>query len=151
MLFKFGIKPFLQNIPTIRIGLLTKSPYQYTLRAASTEELYHWVPIIEEKLKTIPMLIDVASDLQIHQPQVRVEIDRAKASALGVTVQQIQAALGAAYGSQQVSTIYTATNQYAVILEVEPRFQRGIGDNGLCQLGQGIRRFGAVSESEFGP
>jgi HAE1 family hydrophobic/amphiphilic exporter-1 len=120
-----GIKPFLQNIPTIRIGLLTKSPYQYTLRAASTEELYHWVPIIEEKLKTIPMLIDVASDLQIHQPQVRVEIDRAKASALGVTVQQIQAALGAAYGSQQVSTIYTATNQYAVILEVEPRFQRG--------------------------
>jgi len=120
-----GIKPFLQNIPTIRIGLLTKSPYQYTLRAASTEELYHWVPIIEEKLKTIPSLIDVASDLQIHQPQVRVEIDRAKASALGVTAQQIQAALGAAYGSQQVSTIYTATNQYAVILEVEPRFQRG--------------------------
>jgi hydrophobic/amphiphilic exporter-1 (mainly G- bacteria), HAE1 family len=120
-----GIKPFLQNIPTIRIGLLTKSPYQYTLRAASTEELYHWVPIIEEKLRTIPMLIDVASDLQIHQPQVRVDIDRAKASALGVTAQQIQAALGAAYGSQQVSTIYTATNQYAVILEVEPRFQRG--------------------------
>ena len=120
-----GIKPFLQNIPTIRIGLLTKSPYQYTLRAASTEELYHWVPIIEDKLKTIPSLIDVASDLQIHQPQVRVEIDRAKASALGVTAQQIQAALGAAYGSQQVSTIYTATNQYAVILEVEPRFQRG--------------------------
>jgi HAE1 family hydrophobic/amphiphilic exporter-1 len=120
-----GIKPFLQNIPTIRIGLLTKSPYQYTLRAASTEELYHWVPIIEDKLKTIPSLIDVASDLQIHQPQVRVEIDRAKASALGVTAQQIQAALGAAYGAQQVSTIYTATNQYAVILEVEPRFQRG--------------------------
>jgi HAE1 family hydrophobic/amphiphilic exporter-1 len=120
-----GIKPFLQNIPTIRIGLLTKSPYQYTLRAASTEELYQWVPIIEEKLRTIPMLVDVASDLQIHQPQVRVDIDRAKASALGVTAQQIQAALGAAYGSQQVSTIYTATNQYAVILEVEPRFQRG--------------------------
>jgi hydrophobic/amphiphilic exporter-1 (mainly G- bacteria), HAE1 family len=120
-----GIKPFLQNIPTIRIGLLTKSPYQYTLRAASTEELYHWVPIIEDKLKTIPSLIDVASDLQIHQPQVRVEIDRAKASALGVTAQQIQSALGAAYGAQQVSTIYTATNQYAVILEVEPRFQRG--------------------------
>jgi len=120
-----GIKPFLQNIPTIRIGLLTKSPYQYTLRAASTEELYQWVPIIEEKLKAIPLLIDVASDLQIHQPQVRVDIDRAKASALGVTAQQIQAALGAAYGAQQVSTIYTATNQYAVILEVEPRFQRG--------------------------
>ncbi|MGE5158351.1 MAG: efflux RND transporter permease subunit [Gemmatimonas sp.] len=120
-----GIKAFLQNIPTIRIGLLTKSPYQYTLRGASTDELYHWVPIIEDKLKTIPILVDVASDLQIHQPQVLVEIDRAKASTLGITAQQLETALGAAYGSQQVSTIYTSTNQYSVILEVEPRFQRG--------------------------
>jgi HAE1 family hydrophobic/amphiphilic exporter-1 len=120
-----GIKAFMQNIPTIRIGLLTKSPYQYIVRGASTEELYHWVPIIEEKLKSIPMLIDVSSDLQIAQPQVRVDIDRAKASALGVSAQQLEAALGAAYGSQQVSTIYTATNQYWVILEVEPRYQTG--------------------------
>jgi HAE1 family hydrophobic/amphiphilic exporter-1 len=120
-----GIKAFLQNIPTIRIGLLTKSPYQYTLRGASTDELYHWVPIIEDKLKSIPTLVDVASDLQIHQPQVLVEIDRAKASTLGITAQQLETALGAAYGSQQVSTIYTSTNQYSVILEVEPQFQRG--------------------------
>ncbi len=120
-----GIKAFMQNIPTIRIGLLTKSPYQYTLRSASTEELYHWVPIIEERLKSIPLLVDVSSDLQIHQPQVRVEIERARASALGITAQQIEAALGAAYGSQQVSTIYTASNQYWVILEVEPRYQTG--------------------------
>jgi len=120
-----GIKAFMQNIPTIRIGLLTKSPYQYTLRGASTEELYHWVPIIEDKLKSIPTLVDVGSDLQIHQPLVQVEIDRAKAATLGISVSQIESALGAAYGSQQVSTIYTATNQYAVILEVEPRFQRG--------------------------
>jgi hydrophobic/amphiphilic exporter-1 (mainly G- bacteria), HAE1 family len=120
-----GIKAFMQNIPTIRIGLLTKSPYQYTLRGASTDDLYHWVPIIEDKLKSIPTLVDVASDLQIHQPQVRVDIDRAKASTLGVSAQQLEVALGAAYGSQQVTTIYTATNQYAVILEVEPRFQRG--------------------------
>ena len=120
-----GIKAFMQNIPTIRIGLLTKSPYQYTLRGASTEELYHWVPIIEEKLKSIPTLLDVASDLQIHQPQVRVDIDRAKASTLGVSAEQLEVALGAAYGSQKVSTIYTASNQYSVILEVEPRFQRG--------------------------
>jgi len=120
-----GIKAFMQNIPTIRIGLLTKSPYQYIVRGASTEELYHWVPIIEEKLKSLPMLVDVSSDLQIAQPQVRVDIDRAKASALGVSAQQLEVALGAAYGSQQVSTIYTATNQYWVILEVEPRYQTG--------------------------
>ena len=120
-----GIKAYMQNIPTIRIGQLTKSQYQYTLRGASTDELYHWVPIIEDKLKSIPTLVDMASDLQIHQPQVRVDIDRAKASALGVSAQQLEVALGAAYGSQQVSTIYTSTNQYAVILEVEPRFQRG--------------------------
>ena len=120
-----GIKAFLQNIPTIRIGLLTKSPYQYTLRGASTDELYHWVPIIEDKLKSIPELIDVSSDLQIRQPQVLVEMDREKAAALGVSPQQIESALGAAYGSQQVSTIYTATDQFWVILEVEPRYQAG--------------------------
>jgi HAE1 family hydrophobic/amphiphilic exporter-1 len=120
-----GIKAFIQNIPTIRIGQLTKSPYQYVLRGASTEELYHWVPIIEERLKSIPQLVDVSSDLQIRQPQVRIEIDRARAAALGITAQQIEMALGAAYGSQQVSTIYTASNQYWVILEVEPRFQSG--------------------------
>ena len=120
-----GIKAFMQNIPTIRIGLLTKSPYQYTLRGASTEELYHWVPRVEERLRAIPSLVDVSSDLQIRQPQVRVDIDRAKASALGVSAQQLETALGAAYGAQQVSTIYTATNQYWVILEVGPGFQKG--------------------------
>jgi HAE1 family hydrophobic/amphiphilic exporter-1 len=120
-----GVKAFMQNIPTIRIGLLTKSPYQYIVRGASTEELYHWVPIIEQRLKALPMLVDVSSDLQIARPQVRVEIDRARASALGVSAQQLEVALGAAYGSQQVSTIYTATNQYWVILEVERHFQSG--------------------------
>ncbi|HUJ86526.1 MAG TPA: efflux RND transporter permease subunit [Burkholderiales bacterium] len=120
-----GIKAFLQNIPTIRIGLLTKSPYQYVLRGPNIDELYHWVPVIENRLKSIPSLVDVSSDLQIRQPQVLVELDRARASALGVSAQQIETALGAAYGSQQISTIYTATDQFWVILEVEPRFQTG--------------------------
>jgi HAE1 family hydrophobic/amphiphilic exporter-1 len=119
-----GIKAFMQNVPAIRIGgRLTKSPYQYVLQGANTEELYHWVPIIEAKLKTLPTLIDVGSDLQITRPQVTVEIDREKASALGVSVQQIELALNNAYGERQVSTIYTATNQYWVMLELEPRFQ----------------------------
>lgn len=119
-----GIKAFVQNVPTIRIGgRLTKSPYQYVLQGADTDELYEWVPIIEAKLKTLPTLIDVSSDLQITRPQVTVEIDREKASALGVSVQQIELALNNAYGERQVSTIYTASNQYWVMLELEPRFQ----------------------------
>ncbi len=119
-----GAKVFVQNVPAIRIGgQLTKSPYQYVMRSANSEELYHWAPIVEQKLRSLPGLLDVTSDLQITQPQVRVEIEREKASALGVSPQQIEAALNNAYGSRQISTIYTATNQYWVILELQPRYQ----------------------------
>jgi HAE1 family hydrophobic/amphiphilic exporter-1 len=119
-----GLKVFLQNVPAIRIGgQLTKSPYQYVIQGPGTEELYHWIPEIDAKLRALPEIIDVSSDLQITRPQVNVEIDREKASALGVSPQQIEAALGNAYGARQVSTIYTATNQYWVILELEPRYQ----------------------------
>jgi HAE1 family hydrophobic/amphiphilic exporter-1 len=119
-----GAKVFVQNVPAIRIGgQLTKSPYQYVMRSANSEELYHWAPIVEQKLRSLPGLVDVTSDLQITQPQVRVEIDREKASALGVSAQQIETALNNAYGARQVSTIYTATNQYWVILELAPRYQ----------------------------
>ncbi|MFH1604182.1 MAG: efflux RND transporter permease subunit, partial [Pseudomonadota bacterium] len=119
-----GIKVFVQNVPAIRIGgRLTKSPYQYVVQGASTEELYHWTPIIEAKLKTLPGLLDVTSDLQIARPEVTVEIDREKSASLGVSPQQIEAALNNAYGSKQVSSIYTAINQYAVILELDPRYQ----------------------------
>ena len=75
------------------------------------------------KLRSIPGLQDVTSDLQIANPQVTVEIDRDKAAALGVTPAQIEDALYTAYGQRQVSTIYTPTNQYWVILEVEPQYQ----------------------------
>ena len=119
-----GIKAFVQNVPAVRIGgQLTKSPYQYVVQGASTELLYQWVPRIEAKLKTVPSLVDVSSNLQITRPQVKVEIDREKASALGVSAQQIEMALNNAYGSRQVSTIYTSTNQYWVIMELDPRFQ----------------------------
>ncbi len=119
-----GIKSFVQNVPTIRIGALTKSPYQYVIQGASTEQLYQWAPRIEKKLRDVPGIIDVSSDLQIARPQVNVEIDREKASALGVSPQQIENTLNFAFGASQVSTIYTATNQYWVILELEPRYQR---------------------------
>jgi len=119
-----GLKVFLQNIPTIRIGgQLTKTQYQYTLQDADTEQLFQWVPIIESKLATLPGFQDVTSDLQIGNPQVLIEIDRQRASALGVTATQIENTLYNAYGQRQVSNIYTPSNQYWVILELDPRFQ----------------------------
>jgi HAE1 family hydrophobic/amphiphilic exporter-1 len=93
------------------------------MRSANIDELYHWAPIIEEKLKSLPGLVEVSSDLQITRPEVTVEIDREKASALGVSAQTIEMALNNAYGARQVSTIYTAANQYWVILELAPRYQ----------------------------
>jgi HAE1 family hydrophobic/amphiphilic exporter-1 len=120
-----GIQMFMQNLPPIRIGgRLTKSEYQFTLQSPDTDELYKYSEIFLSKLKELPMLQDVTTDLQIKNPQVNVEIDRDKASALGVTAEQIEGALGASYGSLQVSTIYAPTNQYQVITEVEPQYQK---------------------------
>ena len=119
-----GAKVFLQNVPAIRIGgQLTQSPYQYVMRSANIEELYQWAPVIEQKLRSLPGLVEVSSDLQITRPEVTVEIEREKASALGVSAQSVEMALNNAYGARQVSTIYTATNQYFVILELAPRYQ----------------------------
>ncbi|HYE89506.1 MAG TPA: efflux RND transporter permease subunit, partial [Terriglobales bacterium] len=119
-----GIRVYPQILPTIRIGQLTKAVYQYTLQSPDTQELYHWAPLLYEKLRGLPGLQDVNSDLQLSSPQITVDIDRDKASAHGVSVDQIESALGAAYGSKQVSTIFTPSNQYWVILEVDPAFQR---------------------------
>ncbi len=118
-----GIKAFVQNVPAIRLGQLTKSLYQYTLQATDTTELYEWAPKLDEKLKTLPGLVDVTSDLQITQPQVTVAIDRNRASALGVSAQSIENTLYDAYGSRQVSTIYAPTDQYWVVMELLPQFQ----------------------------
>ncbi|HVY70359.1 MAG TPA: efflux RND transporter permease subunit, partial [Verrucomicrobiae bacterium] len=119
-----GFRVFLQNPPLIRIGgTLTKSLYQYTLQDADISELYHWAPLVEAKLATLPGFQDVTSDLFITNPQIGVEIDRDKANALGVSVDQIENALYSAYGERQVSTIYTDVNQYWVIMELAPEFQ----------------------------
>jgi HAE1 family hydrophobic/amphiphilic exporter-1 len=119
-----GIQVFMQNLPPIRIGgVLTKSQYQFTLQSPDTNELYRYAPLLEERLRKIPGLQDVTSELQIKSPQVNVEIDRDKASALGVTAQQVEDALSSAYSSRQVSTIYAPNNEYQVIVELEPRYQ----------------------------
>ncbi len=120
-----GMNVYPQVLPTIRIGgNLTKGQYQYTLQDADLQTLYHWAPVLHQRMRALPGFLDVNSDLQIKSPQVLVEIDREKASALGVTAMQIEAALNSAYGSPQVSTIYTPTNQYWVMMEVLPQYQR---------------------------
>ncbi|MCA9524343.1 MAG: efflux RND transporter permease subunit [Myxococcales bacterium] len=119
-----GIMAFLQNLPPIRVGAhLTKSQYQFTLQGLDTTELYRYAAILESKMATLPSVQDVTSDLRIQTPQLTVEIDRDKATALHVTAHEIEDTLYSAYGSRQVSTILTSTNEYQVILELEPRFQ----------------------------
>jgi HAE1 family hydrophobic/amphiphilic exporter-1 len=119
-----GIKVYLQNPPPIRIGgSLTKSLYQYTLQDADTKELYQYAPKLQEKMRQLPGFQDVTSDLQIANPQVRVEINRDKAAALHLTPQQIEDALYTAYSSRQISTIYAPNNEYQVIMELDSRYQ----------------------------
>ena len=119
-----GLKVYPQNIPPVRIGgKVTKSEYQYTLQDADTAELYRWAPILEERIRSLPGFIDVNSDLQITNPTVKIEIERDKASTLGVTAEQIEDALYSAFSSRQVSTIYTPSNEYWVILELAPEYQ----------------------------
>jgi HAE1 family hydrophobic/amphiphilic exporter-1 len=119
-----GIEVFLQNPPPVRIGgRLTKSQYQFTLQGTDLDALYRYAPVLEARLKQIPGLQDVTSDLQVKNPQVNIEINRDKASLLGVTAQQIEDALSSAYSSRQVSTIYAPNDSFQVILELEPQHQ----------------------------
>ncbi len=124
-----GLKVFPQIVPSIRIGgSLTKALYQFTLFGPNLDELYAASPKVEAKMRGIPGLLDVNSDLQITNPQVMVTIERNRASALGVSASQVETALSNAYGSRQVSTIYTPTNQYQVIVEVLPSLQESSVD-----------------------
>jgi HAE1 family hydrophobic/amphiphilic exporter-1 len=119
-----GMSVFMQNPPLIRIGgHTTKALYQYALQDTDVNELFHWAPILTQKLSQQPGFQDVTSDLQIKSPQVNVEIDRDKAAALGVTPQQIEDGLYDAFGERQASTIYTDIAEYWVVFEVLPQFQ----------------------------
>ncbi len=119
-----GIKVFLQNRPSISIGgQMTKSLYQFTLQSPNASELYQYAPVLEQKMRELEGLQDVTSDLQITNPEVNIDIDRDKASSLGITAAQIENTLYTAYGSRQISTIFAPNNQYRVILEVAPEFE----------------------------
>jgi HAE1 family hydrophobic/amphiphilic exporter-1 len=120
-----GIRAYPQILPPIRIGgNLTKALYQFTLQSPDTEELYRSATAFEQKLRQLPGLQDVNSDLQIKNPQVNVVIDRDKASTLGVSAQQVEDALYTSYGARQISTIYAPNNEYRVIMELQPQYQR---------------------------
>lgn len=119
-----GIRIFLQNIPSIRVGgNLSKSPYQYTLQDSNLEELNRWSDVFRQEMLRLSSITDVTSDLQFTGPQIEVNIDRDKAGALGISVQQIENTLYDAFGAREISNIYTSIDTYQVILELKEEFQ----------------------------
>ena len=119
-----GVRTYLQNPPLIRVGgQQTRTVYQYTLQAQDLDELYRVAGVFEKRMKEVPGLFDVNSDLQITSPTVKVDIDRDHASTMGVTADKIEDALYDAFGQREVSDIYTPTNDYQVLLELLPRYQ----------------------------
>jgi hydrophobic/amphiphilic exporter-1 (mainly G- bacteria), HAE1 family len=118
-----GMRTYLQNPPLVRIGgFMSRSLFQYTLQAPEIGELYRSAAGFERRLRDVPGLTDVTSDLLISSPQVTLDIDRDRASALGVTAGQVEDALYNAYGPRQICPIYTPTNTYYALLELMPKY-----------------------------
>jgi len=133
-----GIMMFMQNPPPIRLeATQSKAQYQFVLQSPETKELYREAAAFEMKLRGLALLQDVTSDLQMKNPQVSLDIDRNRAAALNVSVEQIQDTLYSAYGSRQATTIYSPTNQYRVIMELEPRYQLDPAALGLLYVRSG--------------
>ena len=119
-----GIIVYMQAVQNINLGgRLSKGQYQYTLQSGDLNDLYEWAPRMEARMRRIPGIQDVSSDLQIKSPQLVLQINQDRAQSLGVNADQVRGSLYSAYGSRQVATIYTSANNYAVILEVDPKFQ----------------------------
>jgi multidrug efflux pump len=119
-----GASLFLQSVQDIGVGgRFGGAQYQYTLQADNLSDLYHWAPIIMDRMKQVPELRDINTDEQNSGLQTYLAVDRDTAGRLGVSVQDIDNALGDAFGQRQVSNIYKGLNQYHVVLEVAPEFQ----------------------------
>jgi HAE1 family hydrophobic/amphiphilic exporter-1 len=130
-----GMRVFITNPPVINIGgRQSKSLYQFTLQGSDIEALYQGAATLERRLHDIPGLTDVTTDLQIKNPQVQVTIARDRAAALGIDVSQIENALYNAYGARQVSTIFTPNDQYWVVMELLPQYQRDLSAMNLLHL-----------------
>ncbi len=120
-----GLNVFLNPAQNLQIGARpSKSQYQYTLQASNLDALFRFAPLVDTEIRKLPGLQDISSDLQVKSPQAILNVDRQKAAALGLTSEQIRSTLYNAFGSRQVATIYTASNDYAVILELDPYFQQ---------------------------
>jgi multidrug efflux pump len=119
-----GASLFLQSVQDVTVGgRFGGAQYQYTLQADNLDDLYHWAPIVMERMRQIPELRDINSDQQNKGLQTYLAIDRDTAGRLGVSIQDIDNALGDAFGQRQVSNIYKGLNQYHVVMEVAPEFQ----------------------------
>jgi len=121
-----GITLFMQPVQDLTIeDRVSRTQYQLSVEDADPAVLSQWVPKLVDKLRQLPELADVASDLQDQGLKAYIEIDRATASRLGVTVAAIDNALYSAYGQRLISTIFTQANQYRVVLEVQPDLRQG--------------------------
>jgi HAE1 family hydrophobic/amphiphilic exporter-1 len=119
-----GMRTFFQAVQNINItGRISKGEFQYTLQSSDTQALYNLAPLMRDKIAQISGLRDVNTDLYITNPQLAVEIDREKAAVYGISIDQIRQELFNAFGSRQVATIYTASNDYQIILEGIPEVQ----------------------------
>jgi hydrophobic/amphiphilic exporter-1 (mainly G- bacteria), HAE1 family len=119
-----GMATYFQNVQNINItGRISKSEFQYTLQSSDTETLYRVGPEMLEKIAKLPGLRDVTGDLYIKNPQMTMEIDREAAAVYGVSIDQVRQELYNCFGARQVATIYTASNDYQVILECDKRIQ----------------------------
>jgi multidrug efflux pump len=124
-----GLEVYMFAAQDVRIGgRQGRSLYQFTLWSSDLDELLKWVPKAVERVKAVPGIVDVNTDREQGGFQLNVTIDRPAAARLGVRIQDIDAALSNAFAQRQVSTIYTQRNQYRVILEIDPRFQRDPND-----------------------
>jgi hydrophobic/amphiphilic exporter-1 (mainly G- bacteria), HAE1 family len=119
-----GMRVILQNPPSIPLGgRYTRALYQFTMQSTDAAALFEAAPEFESKMRELPMLQDVSSDLEIKNPQINLAIDRDRASALGLSPYQIEDALSTAYSSREISTIYAKNNTYKVLMELSPKFQ----------------------------
>ena len=130
-----GVATFFQNIQNLNIGgRISKSEFQYTLQSGDTEALYRIAPEMRDRLAQLDGLRDVTTDLYIKNPQMLVDVDREKAAVYGISIDQVRQELYSAFGSRQVATIYTPSNDYQVILEALPEYQKNPTDLSKLRL-----------------
>ncbi len=130
-----GLRVFINNPPVINIGgRSSKSQYQFTLQSADIGALYDAAAVMEQKLHGVKGITDVTSDMQIKNPEVRVSINRDRAAALGIDANTIESALYDAYGARQVGTIFTPNDQYWVVMELLPQYQKDLSALDLLHI-----------------